>query len=179
MLRDHELKNVRRHQHVRSSLGKRAGYRGRRVSHRSSRHLSGCLMGRQELRAQVCRARLGLPWHQRSLEDLLRPVPGWHDKVHRLEDARDGWVRYLPLEGPSIIAMRVQERHAHTSHAEVIGDANHRVQREAVPDEIPRRLLFVVILWDDDSTAVLVELRIGSELEETQLAIDALLKKKT
>ena len=24
----------------------------------------------------------------------------------------------------------------------------------------------VVILWDDDSTAVLVELRIGSELEE-------------
>ena len=73
----------------------------------------------------------GLRWHQRSLEDLFRPVPGQHDKVPHLEDVRDGWVRCLPLEGTSIIAMRVQERHAHTSHAETIGDANLRVQREA------------------------------------------------
>ena len=36
--------------------------------------------------------------------------------------------------------------------------ANLRVQREAVPDEIPRHLLVVVILWDDDSTAIFLEI---------------------
>ena len=35
--------------------------------------------------------------------------------------------RYLPHEGASIIAKRVQARHAQTSHAEAIGDANLRV----------------------------------------------------
>ena len=69
-----------------------------------------------------------------------------HDKVHLLEDTRDGRVRYLSLQRASIVAMRVQESHAHTSSAEAIGDANHRVYWEAVPDEILRLLLFVVIL---------------------------------
>ena len=47
---------------------------------------------------------LDCPGTNGALEDLLRPVPGWHDKVHRLEDARDGWVPISTLEGPSIIA---------------------------------------------------------------------------
>ena len=109
MLCDHKLKNERRHQHVSSSLRRHAGYRGRSVSHNSCRHSGRCLVGYQELRAQVCRAGLrGTRWQQRGLVGLFRPAPGRHDKVHRLEDARDGRVRYLSLQRASIIAMRVQ-----------------------------------------------------------------------
>ena len=49
MLRDHELKNARRHPHASSSRRKHAGYRRRSVSLRSSCHLGSRLMGRQEL----------------------------------------------------------------------------------------------------------------------------------